>query len=380
MRPSFSGCPAWVTGQTVQGHSNFGTPLRTIADKDHHEIGDPHVQAVLLTAPEQSELTEIAEPVAGAGEAVVRVEATGLCGSDISTWQGHHPFRRPPVVLGHEVAGTVVTVGADVDTTLIGRRVALCPLIPCGQCSSCRRGATNLCTARRVPGVGWGGTYAELIVAPAALLYPVGDHVSAAQAALIEPAAVALRAVRRAGVTAGSRVAVQGAGGIGSLCAKIARICGATVVLVSDVQSAKLARLAAAEPGITTALAGADQAEAAGRLVGDEGFDAVLVTAAAPGLVSGALGLARAGGTVVVVALHGADIAVNIDAAVVREVDVRGSYVYDARDFADATELVSSGVLAVDDLVTHTLPLSEAPATFDRIAAGLDYTKIVFVP
>jgi L-iditol 2-dehydrogenase len=337
------------------------------------------MRAVLLNAPQQARVVEIEEPVLEGGDALIRVEATGLCGSDISTWQGHHPFRRPPVVLGHEAAGMVVAVGAGVESALVGQRVALCPLIPCGRCTPCRRGATNLCTSRRVPGVGWAGTYAEYVAAPASLLYPVGAHVSASQAALVEPAAVALRAVRRAGVTVGSRVAVLGAGGIGSLCARLARLCGATSVLVSDVQPAKLARLAEAVP-CTTALAGDDQRASAARLVGAEGFDSVLVTAAAPGLVSSALAMARPGGSVVVVALHGVDVTLDADAAVVREIDIRGSYVYDARDYADACELVSNAMIPLDDLITHTLPLAEAPATFERIAAGLDYTKIVFLP
>lgn len=337
------------------------------------------MQAVLLTAPRHAQLTDVAEPDVGDADALVQVEATGLCGSDISTWLGHHPFRRPPVVLGHEAAGTVVAVGAAVHGDLVGRRVALCPLIPCLRCTPCRRGATNLCQARRVPGVGWGGTYAQFITAPAHLLHPLDGGVSAAQAALVEPAAVALRAVRRAGVTAGSRVAVFGAGGIGSLVARIARLCGAAAVLVSDVQPAKLARLAALEP-CTTALAGAAQRAAADLLVGDDRFDAVLVTAAAPGLIGEAVAATRAGGTVVVVALHGTEMTYDVDDAVVREIDVRGSYVYDGRDFTDAAELVANGMLAVTDLVTHTLPLSEAPAVFEQIAAGLDYTKIIFQP
>ena len=258
---------AWPSLRTG-GYAHRCVPSRTRVSRDRGQ----QMRAVLLSAPQQARVVEIEEPVLEGGDALIRVEATGLCGSDISTWQGHHPFRRPPVVLGHEAAGTVVAVGAGVESALVGQRVALCPLIPCGRCTPCRRGATNLCTSRRVPGVGWAGTYAEYVAAPASLLYPVGAHVSASQAALVEPAAVALRAVRRAGVTAGSRVAVLGAGGIGSLCARLARLCGAASVLVSDVQPAKLARLAEAMP-CTTALAGDDQRASAARLVGDEGFE-----------------------------------------------------------------------------------------------------------
>jgi D-arabinose 1-dehydrogenase-like Zn-dependent alcohol dehydrogenase len=121
------------------------------------------MKAVKLQAPRQASLVEEPAPVAGPGEVVIRIDATGLCGSDLSTWLGHHPFRRPPVVLGHEAACTVVAVAPDVTSIAPGTRVALCPLIACGRCASCRRGQENLCLDRRVPGVGWGGTYADFV-------------------------------------------------------------------------------------------------------------------------------------------------------------------------------------------------------------------------
>jgi 2-desacetyl-2-hydroxyethyl bacteriochlorophyllide A dehydrogenase len=335
------------------------------------------MKAVKLSAPRQASVVDEPAPTAGPGEVVIRIGATGLCGSDLSTWLGHHPFRRPPVVLGHEAAGTVVAVGADVTDIAPGTRVALCPLIACGRCDSCRRGQGNLCRNRRVPGVGWGGTYADFVVAPADRAFPVPDTVSMTAAALIEPAAVALRACRRAGIGPGTRLGVLGAGGIGTMCALVANHLGADPIVVTDVSGAKLARLADAVPVIAVPLPGEDPVKAALSATAGEGLDTVLVTAAAPGVLDQAVAMTRPGGTLVLVALPGAPAPLDVDACAVRELSLHGTYAYQDRDFADAVAMVGDGMNVLAAL-THELPLDEAPEIFEQIMAGLDYTKIVF--
>jgi len=337
------------------------------------------MRAIELSAPRRAGLVEMPAPVPAPGEVVIRIDATGLCGSDVSTWQGHHPFRRPPVVLGHEAAGTVVAVAPDVTTVGIGTRVALCPLIACGACPSCRRGATNLCRHRRVPGVGWNGTYADYIAAPADRAFVVADGVDAIDAALIEPAAVALRACRRAGVEAGSKVGILGAGGIGFMCALIAKLSGVITLAVTDLQSEKLTRVAAVTGARAVLVPAEDPVSVAQELTDGDGLDAVIVTSAGGNVIDQAIAMTRPGGSVVLVALPGRPTPIGIDAAVVGEVDLLGSYVYSDRDFADAVDLVGRGGLDVRAALTHTPNLEEAPAIFDQIADGLDYTKIVFV-
>lgn len=335
------------------------------------------MKAVKLHAPRQASVVDEPAPSAGPGEVVIRIDATGLCGSDLSTWLGHHPFRRPPVVLGHEAAGTVVAAAADVGGIAPGTRVALCPLIACGRCTSCRRGQGNLCLDRRVPGIGWSGTYADLIAAPADRAFPVPDSVSMTAAALIEPAAVALRACRRAGIGPGTRLGVLGAGGIGTMCALVADHLGAGPIVVTDVSGNKLARLADAATVIPVPLPGGDPVEAALTATAGEGLDAVLVTAAAPGVLDQAVAMARSGGTLVLVALPGAPAPLDVDACAVRELSLHGTYAYTDRDFADAAGLVGDGMNVLAAL-THEVPLDKAPEIFEQIMAGLDYTKIVF--
>jgi L-iditol 2-dehydrogenase len=335
------------------------------------------MKAVKLQAPRQASVVDEPAPVAGPGEVIIRIDATGLCGSDLSTWLGHHPFRRPPVVLGHEAAGTVVAVAPDVTGIEAGTRVALCPLIACGRCASCRRAQQNLCLDRRVPGIGWGGTYADFVVAPADRAFPVPDSVSMTAAALIEPAAVALRACRHAGVGPGTRLGVLGAGGIGTMCALVAAHLGADPIVVTDVSKDKLARLADAVPVIPVPLPGDDPVKAALAVTTGEGLDAVLVTAAAPGVLDQAVAMARSGGTLVLVALPGAPAPLDVDACAVRELSLHGTYAYSDSDFADAAGMVGGGMDVLAAL-THEVPLDQAPEIFEQIMAGLDYTKIVF--
>jgi len=335
------------------------------------------MKAVKLHAPRQASVIDEPAPAAGPGEVVIRIDATGLCGSDLSTWLGHHPFRRPPVVLGHEAAGTVVASAPDVSGVALGTRVALCPLIACGRCASCRRGQGNLCPDRRVPGIGWGGTYADFVAAPADRAFPVPDAVSMTAAALIEPAAVALRACRRAGIGPGTRLGVLGAGGIGTMCALVADHLGADPIVVTDVSADKLARLADAVPAIPVPLPGDDPVQAALAATAGDGLDAVLVTAAAPGVLDQAVAMTRSGGTLVLVALPGAPAPLDVDACAVRELSLHGTYAYTDRDFADAVGMVGEGMNVLAAL-THEVPLDEAPEIFERIMAGLDYTKIVF--
>jgi L-iditol 2-dehydrogenase len=336
------------------------------------------MKAVMLKAPRKAMVVDAHPPVLGAGEVVIRIDASGLCGSDVSTWSGHHPFRRPPVILGHEAAGTVVAVAPDVTTSRIGTRVALCPLIPCRTCRACLKGFTNLCQARRVPGVGWSGTYADYVSAPADRAFAVADSTGMAAAALIEPTTVALRACRQAGVAAGVSVGILGAGGIGFLSALVAAHLGASELVVTDVSSAKLSRLSQSIEVRTVLTPSEDPVAIASEVTAGEGLDAVIVTSASQAALDQAIVMTRPGGVLVMVALPGRVMPVDFDACVVKEMTLRGTYAYTDRDFANAVELVDSGKVDVLAAMTHTVPLDEAPSIFERIENGLQYTKIIF--
>jgi len=178
---------------------------------------------------------EAPRPAVGRGEVLIRVAYAGVCGSDLHAFLGTHPFRKPPVVLGHELSGTVAEVGEGVEGLAVGDLVTVLPAVSCGQCRACVAGRTNICENRVVPGVqGWLGAFAEYFAAPATVTYPLGRHTTLVQGALAEPLAVAAHAVERGGVGAGSDVLILGGGTIGLLIGYAAQRAGARSVAITD--------------------------------------------------------------------------------------------------------------------------------------------------
>ncbi len=198
------------------------------------------MRAAVLHAPRDVRVEEIPTPEPGPGAALVRVRMTGVCGSDIPRVlsNGAHSY---PLVLGHEIAGEVAAVGEGVDAALVGRRVALAPLLPCHECEQCLAGRYAQCPHYSFIGSRVNGGLAEFVVAPVRNLTVVADTVSFRDAAFFEPSTVALHGVRHAGFTAGEDVIVLGAGTIGLFTLQWARILGAKRVAVVDVNPARLA-------------------------------------------------------------------------------------------------------------------------------------------
>ena len=207
------------------------------------------MKALLLTSPGELTYTDIAAPKPGPGEVRVRIAACGICGSDVHGFTGSTGRRIPPLVMGHEAAGTVDAVGAGVDDLAIGTRVALDSTVFCGQCSHCLAGRENLCTERQVLGVSCGpyrryGCFAEQVVVPRRVAYPIPDSLDFIAASLLEPLTIALHAVHLAGVGPETRSAVVvGAGPIGLACVASLRAYGVPRIAAIDLDEG------AARPG-----------------------------------------------------------------------------------------------------------------------------------
>jgi L-iditol 2-dehydrogenase len=335
------------------------------------------MRAVVLTDVERIEVLDIEEPTATPTDVTIEVRAGGICGSDMHAYRGHHPFRKPPVVMGHEVAGRVIATGSEVTRVAVGDRVAVEPQIACGTCSSCLRGLANLCRHARRPGLGWGGTFAERMTAPEHVVYGLGQDATYEAGALVEPTAVALRAVRRGGLQAGDRVAVLGVGPIGGLVARLCQIAGAGTLMVTDVKSFNLDLMRTL--GVANAIdAGTvDLADAAHQLTDEAGFDIVFVTSPAPTSLNDAIKILRPGGTVVQIAIHGEAIPFDATGAVLGEIEVRASLTYTAVAYEIATTLINQGVLDVRPFITHRYALEDASTAFRDIEDGLDHVKVV---
>jgi len=194
------------------------------------------MKALVYEAPHDVRVEDIPLPQIKKGEALVKVAYAGICGSDLMISAGKHPRARPPLVLGHEFCGEVVDVFDEGNKGWIGKRVAVEPLLTCGKCRPCLEGNYHVCEKLGFLGIDAPGGMAEYVAVPVERLYDVGD-LSFEDAAIVEPLAVAVHAVRRSGIKVGETAIVFGGGAIGGLLAQVLVIAGASKVIISEVSS-----------------------------------------------------------------------------------------------------------------------------------------------
>ncbi len=326
------------------------------------------MQALVLHAAHDLRLEDRALSPLEPGQVRVRLAVGGVCGSDLHYYHdgGVGAARlREPMILGHEVSGFVAELGAGVEGLAVGDLVALNPSRPCGACVYCLEGLPNHCLHMRFYGSAMPfphvqGAFREEIVADAAQCVPA-EGLSPAEAALAEPLAVCLHAVRRAGEMLGKRVLVTGCGPIGVLCVMAARRAGAAEIVATDQVAAALAHATKAGADRTidvTAEPGALEAYAL-----DKGyFDVLFEASGAQAALGTAIATMRPRGVVVQVGMGG-DMRVPMHAMTVKELDLRGSFRFHA-EFAVAVGMMARRLIDVRPLVTHTLPLAEAEQAF----------------
>ena len=297
----------------------------------------------------------------------IRFGAGGICGSDLAYYRYGRSgdfILSEPLVLGHEVAGTIAEVGPSVRGRHLGERVAIHPARTCGSCPRCAEGRANLCervffmgSASKTPHMQ--GGFAEFIDVQPDRCFPVPDATPLLDAALAEPLAVALHAVARTGSVAGERVVVFGAGPIGLLLMMVARHRGAAHVTVVDVAAAPLA--AAQRVGADAVV---DASGDGGAMAGLAGVDVAFEASGSEAGVRDALMVVRRGGTLVQVGnLSRGDVTLPFNQVMATELRVAGSFRF-ADEFREAVELIGSGAIAVGAIVSGQAPLAEAAEAF----------------
>ena len=323
----------------------------------NHEMSIPATQRVsVLGADLALRMEERPVPTPGPDEVLVRVRSVGVCGSDIHYFE-HGRIAdfivEAPLVLGHESSGTVVAVGDGVEDIALGSTVAMEPGVPCGSCEQCRAGRYNLCPDVQffaTPPVD--GTFCEYVVLPRAFAHPVPDHVSFDAAALVEPLSVGVWACRKANVRVGSRVLVTGAGPVGVMAALVARAHGASAVTLSDTNPDRLAF--ASHLGFATIDPRAVDLPSA------VAVDVLLECSGASAAIDAGIRSVAPAGIVVLVGMS-PDTMVALPVGVIqgRELWVTGTFRY-AHTYPTAIDLVASGRIDLDALVSRAFPLEEA--------------------
>ncbi|HSZ03898.1 MAG TPA: alcohol dehydrogenase catalytic domain-containing protein [Solirubrobacteraceae bacterium] len=310
-------------------------------------------------------------PEPRADEVLVRVAAAGICGSELTSFTGHSTRRPPGRIFGHELAGVVEALGSAAPKELLGERVAVNPLHPCGRCEQCRSGRSNVCPERVLLGMQVDGGFAELVAVPYTGLTALGslDELAGAMA---EPIANAVHVAALLPATLGRHVAVLGAGAIGLSVVAVLRVAGAARITAVDPVRAR--RQAALASGAHAALA-PDDGGLEGML-----FDHVVDAAGTSGSRGTAIERCDAGGCVVLLGLHSAVSELAVNAAVAKELRLQCSYAYTQADFDAALELLRAGAVPYGHWITER-PLDDGQAAFQTLVERPDEaTKIVLRP
>ena len=337
------------------------------------------MRAAVLHGPRDLRVEPRPDLEPGSGEAIVRVGAVGLCGTDYSIWTGERPVGYPRI-LGHEFIGHVVAVGSGVANVRVGEKVAVEPNYSCGACALCREGNRNVCLSRTTIGIDVDGGLAEQARVPARLCWPAPGDLSDDQLLLAEPLAVVARAVERTAARRGETAAVLGIGTLGLLAVQVLKARGCAVLAVGRTEARlDVARALGADAvAAASRTAGPSPIEAARTLTGREGVDLVVETAGTPEAVAQAIDLARPGGRIVLTGLPHAPSSVEFFWVVRRELTLLGSMVYQT-EFPEAIRLLAAGAVRSDRLLTHRFPLDAALEAFKAHRAP-DSIKVAVIP
>jgi L-idonate 5-dehydrogenase len=327
------------------------------------------MKALVIHPPHDLRVEEVETGSVGPAQLRVRVGAGGICGSDLHYYHhgGFGTVRvKAPMILGHEVAGTIAEVGDGVTGLTPGQRIAICPSRPCGHCRYCQEGRQNHCLNMRFYGSAMptphiNGAFRQEIVIDASQAHVVEDAISDGEAAMAEPLSVALHAVRQAGPILGRRVLVTGCGPIGALIVMAARRAGAVDIVAVDISSNAL--LAALAAGADRAINTAEDPAALAAYGADKGtFDILFEASGSEKALRNALDALRPGGIIMQIGLGG-DMTLPVNVITAKELELRGSFRFH-EEFAQAVSFLNKRLIDVRPLITASFPFTRFSEAF----------------
>ncbi|MDQ6693170.1 MAG: alcohol dehydrogenase catalytic domain-containing protein [Chloroflexota bacterium] len=329
------------------------------------------MHALIWHGPYDMRVEEVARPQPGPGEVLVQVKAVGICGSDIHGYTGASGRRTEGMVMGHEFAGVISELGPGATGVNLGQRVAVNPLLYCGECDQCRAGREQTCRKRKTIGVNTGlnGGFAEYVVAPARNAIPLADGTTFGEGTMAEPLGVGLRAAAMSDPHPGVPMAVLGGGTIG-LCTLLAcKLRGAEPVFVTDVAPHKLTmiRRLGGEPLNSREI---DFLAAAKEATGGEGFTRIIDAVAISATIQQALPALTPAGTLTLVGLATPQVSIGLYDMVPQERTIKSAYAYSAAEYRQAVELINSREVDVRPMLEEQVSLLDAPGMFKRMSSG----------
>jgi len=343
------------------------------------------MKALLLSEYNRLDLVDVPMPRPAADEVLIRVKACGICGSDVHGYDGGSGRRIPPIIMGHEASGTITAVGPQATGFREGQHVTFDSTIYCGQCEYCRRGEVNLCDHRQVLGVSTPeykrpGAFAEYVVVPGRVVHPLPETVPFSEAAMVEPLAVAVHAVRVSQLPQNANALVVGAGMIGLLVLQALREAGCARIFVADIDDS---RLKLAEQLGATATINAKTNDAVAelrRLTDGAGVDVALEAVGSTPTVKAAIESVRKGGTVTLIGNIAAHVEIPLQMVVSREIRLQGTAA-SSGEYPQCIEMLKRGAINLKPLISIVAPLEEGPQWFERLhAREANLMKVVLTP
>jgi 2-desacetyl-2-hydroxyethyl bacteriochlorophyllide A dehydrogenase len=339
------------------------------------------MRALVYHGPNDIGVEERPDPEPGPGEVLLRITATGICGSDLHGYTGENKRRHPGQIMGHETVGRIVAVGPDVPGLEPGRVATVNPVIGCGACAQCAAGTEQLCPRRKVIGVDReiASAFAELMLAPARNVVVLPQDLPEEFGALVEPLAVGYHAARSGRVGPDDAVLVIGGGPIGQACALAARRLGAEKVVVSE--PAKARRGLVERLGFATIdPAAGDLADRVREVLGGPAT-AVLDAVGTSRTVGDGLRASSLGARLVLVGMGSRELTLAAFDVSTFERSIIGTFTYPSQDFRETAEWVASRPAGLEHLVDDRVGLDDAPGAFARLASGdLDASKVMVFP
>jgi len=313
-------------------------------------------------------IEDVEVPSPGPGWVRVAVRICGICGTDVHAFQGHHPFISAPIVPGHEFSGEIDAVGQGVEGLVVGQKVTVEPSLVCGECEACRSGRYNICENLRVLGCQADGAMAEMISVPAEKIICLPEDMSHEQGALIELTAVAVHALRRADLSRVERLLVIGSGPMGLQTLQVAHAWRIPIIIATDIVDGKLAK--ASKLGATYAI-NVSQITLADFFVAEFGkpnpMDLVMECVGTEATLSQAIESVKKGGQIVIVGVPPTDPKIRLSWVQDRELELLGTLMYTRSDFEEARDLIATGRVQTDPLISARYPLERVGEAMDEL-------------
>lgn len=333
----------------------------------------------VMTAPGQIEFREVPMPEPAPGEALIKIMKIGVCGSDIHVYHGEHPFTSYPITQGHEVSGLVEKLGEGVTGLTVGQKVTIQPQVVCGECYPCRHGKYNLCEKLKVMGFQTTGVASHYFAVDAKKVTPLPEGMGLDEGAMIEPLAVAVHAVRRAGDVTGQDICVLGAGPIGILVAQAAKGMGARRVMVTDVSSLRLDKAKECGADFCINTKEKDFGEALTECFGPDKADVIYDCAGNNITMGQAIAHARKGSTIILVAVFAGMATVDLAVLNDHELDLNTSMMYRTEDYDTAIELVNQGKVQLTPLISKHFAFKDYLEAYKYIDENRESTMKVII-